>query len=552
MARDRFGRVCGLATLVFLFGLTVVTAAPVQVRHSDEAVNEGPDLSAAVDRVIVRFVAATDLDSAAQVLDASRYRIMRPLMPHLGIFLVGLQGLSVEAAIGDLSSNAAVRYAHPDHQLAPRSTYPNDPYFYKQWNLHNVGENGLAFKETGSCTFNCSQVAQTSCKGVCGEYSPDGCWCDEYCEMDASECCTDYSALCGTSCEGICGEESADGCWCDSECLVNEDCCSDYQQVCSGASGPAQPTGACGCASTCIDPKNCCWDACEGCGTCSAIVGADVDAPEAWDKGTDAVGDTEVVIAVVDSGFDLYHTDLKDNIWQNQLENIGFAGFDDDGNGYIDDYNGWNGAYGDGLIVPSYSGHGSKVIGVVGAVGNNGKGVSGIAWNAQMMVLVYGDPSGFVSSVVASYEYVRVQKQKWLDSDGSLGANVVVTNNSFGVEGFCSDEYTALVDSYEALGNVGVLSAAAAANTTQDQDEVGDVPSGCASDYIIAVTNLDHNNDLMLAGYGKTTVDLAAPGENVYTTVPDDGYENFYGTSAATGPSECLSGDSGHPVFWLV
>ncbi|HEX4924480.1 MAG TPA: S8 family serine peptidase, partial [Bdellovibrionales bacterium] len=207
--------------------------------------------------------------------------------------------------------------------------------------------------------------------------------------------------------------------------------------------------------------------------------GADIKAIEAWKLGTggkDKLG-ADIVVAVVDGGVDVAHQDLAANIWTNSKEIAG-NGKDDDGNGYVDDIYGWNAFNNNGTITKDY--HATHVAGTVGAVGNNNKQVTGVNWNVKIMSIV--GASGNTATVAKAYGYVAAQKKLFLESKGQKGANVVVTNSSFGVDyGDCaSATYKAWNDLYDYMGSLGILSAAATANLNIDVDVKGDVPTGCA------------------------------------------------------------------------
>lgn len=260
-----------------------------------------------------------------------------------------------------------------------------------------------------------------------------------------------------------------------------------------------------------------------------------IDATTAWDRfgtgGVDAAGN-EIVVAVVDGGVDLKHPDLEQNIWINKAEIPG-NGIDDDGNGYIDDVNGWN-AYNDTGGVVSER-HGTHVAGTIGAVGNNGIHGTGVNWNVKMMAV--NGSSGTTSVVLKAYGYVLKQKQLWLSSGGKLGANVVATNSSFGVDyADCkSGSYPAWNDMYNEMGKVGILSAIATANNHVDVDTEGDVPTGCDSEYIISVTNTENTGKLSdYAGWGTHTIDIAAPGTDIFSTLPNNRWGALSGTSMST------------------
>ncbi|MBY0517520.1 MAG: S8 family serine peptidase [Bacteriovoracaceae bacterium] len=259
-----------------------------------------------------------------------------------------------------------------------------------------------------------------------------------------------------------------------------------------------------------------------------------IGAQQAWELGTGGHNSDhdDVVVAVVDNGSDINHEDLKANIWVNAGEIPG-NGKDDDGNGKIDDVNGWN-AYNNNAEIPVGM-HGTHVSGIVGAEGNNGKYTTGVNWDVKIMPVAAS--SGETAVVLKGYNYVLEQKKLWLSTGGRKGANVVSTNSSFGVDAAkCTDaEYKVWNDIYEAMGQVGILSAAATANQAWDIDATGDVPTSCESDFIIAVTNTDKNDNLYRqAGWGKTHVDIGAPGTDVFSTVPGNQARNLTGTSMAT------------------
>ncbi len=250
----------------------------------------------------------------------------------------------------------------------------------------------------------------------------------------------------------------------------------------------------------------------------------------AWDFGQ---GSRDFVVSVVDGGCMISHADLAASLYTNAAEAGGVAGVDDDGNGYVDDLHGWN-AFNNNGTIPN-DGHGTHVNGIVGAVGNNGLGVAGVNWNVTLMPVA--GASGTTSTVVKAYNYVLAQKQKWLATGGAAGANAVSTNSSFGVDyGNCaSPAYAPWNDAYNAMGAVGILSCAATANLNINIDVTGDVPTGCASPYMVAVTNTT-STDVKNSGaaYGLTTIDLGAPGTGINSTYSSGGYTSMTGTSMAS------------------
>ncbi len=262
--------------------------------------------------------------------------------------------------------------------------------------------------------------------------------------------------------------------------------------------------------------------------------GADIKAPEAWDVttgGTDHAGN-HIVVAIVDGGMELTHNDLKDNLWVNNKE-IPNNKIDDDGNGYIDDYNGWN-AYDSNGNIPSNF-HGTHVAGIVGAKADNNRQVAGVNWNVKLMAVAAA--SGNTSEVLEGYGYIIAQKKLWLSSNGTKGANIVVTNSSFGVDfANCkSDEFKLWNEVYNSMGELGILSAVATANMNINVDQEGDVPTGCDSPYLVTVTNTTIDNlKSEYAGYGAKSIDLGAPGENILSTISGNSTSHLSGTSMAT------------------
>ncbi len=257
---------------------------------------------------------------------------------------------------------------------------------------------------------------------------------------------------------------------------------------------------------------------------------SDIDAPEAWDlctSGVTALGDT-VVIAIVDDGSSLTHEDLR--FWKNWHEIPG-NGQDDDHNGYIDDYHGWNALAHNGTI-PSAS-HGTHVTGIAAARGNNATGVSGVNWDAHVLPVVGSAASEAV--VIEAYGYVLEMRARYNETGGERGAFVVVENTSFGIDHGDPAQYPLWCDLYDALGEEGVVSTAATANQAWNIDVVGDMPTACPSDYLITVTSTTIGNDIYYrAAWGLTTIDLGAPGDIILSTDVGNTYANRTGTSQAS------------------
>lgn len=251
---------------------------------------------------------------------------------------------------------------------------------------------------------------------------------------------------------------------------------------------------------------------------------------QVWDQttgGTTATGDT-IVVAVLDGGFDIHHQDLVENLWVNRDEIPG-DGLDNDENGLVDDYLGWN--FADNSPDHPTDLHGTAVAGIIGAVGNNQIGITGINWQLRLMLLT----TVTVSDVIEAYNYVIHQRELFTASNGEKGALVVATNASFGLaEVFCAEQ-PIWGSMYDLLGKAGILTAAATSNSPVNVDIVGDMPSTCPSPFLITVLNTDPWDEKeSQSGFGQTSIDLGAPGVSIYTTHPNDKYGTFNGTSAAT------------------
>ncbi len=257
---------------------------------------------------------------------------------------------------------------------------------------------------------------------------------------------------------------------------------------------------------------------------------ADIDATDAWDittGGLTAYGDT-IVLAIIDNGADLTHEDLV--FWKNYAE-IPDNGIDDDNNGYVDDYDGWN-AYNHNGEVPIGNGHGTHVCGIAGAHGNNEIGVTGVNWNVQ--ILPIAGSSTTESVVVEALSYMYVIREQYDQTDGAEGAFVVADNCSFGVDHGDPADYPIWEAMYDSVGRLGILSEAATANANWDIDMEGDVPTAFTTDYMISVTNTNKYDQKASAGYGLTTIDLGAPGTSILSTVNNSLYNYKSGTSMAT------------------
>ena len=270
---------------------------------------------------------------------------------------------------------------------------------------------------------------------------------------------------------------------------------------------------------------------------------ADIDAPEAWDLST---GGGSTVVGVIDSGVDYNHPDLKANMWVNPFEIAG-DGVDNEGNGYVDDVHGANFITGSGNPMDD-QGHGTHVAGTIGGVGNNTTGMTGVNWNGQVMGLKFlaADGYGTGADAIEALYYTMDMKRR--------GVNVTVTNNSYGGEPFSRAFYDAL----KASGDAGQLFIAASGNgdwlgrhinndttphfpssyghngVTFDDPATGTVESLPSLDNVIAVTATDANDAKGSFGnYGAKSVDLGAPGVEIWSLAIGGGYKYNTGTSMA-------------------
>ena len=259
---------------------------------------------------------------------------------------------------------------------------------------------------------------------------------------------------------------------------------------------------------------------------------ADIDSDLAWDittGGLTALGDT-IVVCVIEGG-NLMHNDLVDNTWYNHNEIPG-NGIDDDNNGYIDDYKGWNvQSESDGGVY--IGGHGTNVMGMIGAKGNNELGGAGINWDVKIMS-VAGEDLSNEASIVAAYTYPLVQRMLYNETQGENGAFVVVTNASWGIDGGDPEDYPIWSAIYDTLGVHGILNCGATSNNNVNVDVVGDVPTAVPSDYMISVTATNSYDQRTFSGYGVKTIDLGAPGQDVSTSSGSNGMTTTSGTSFAS------------------
>ncbi|MGM3304572.1 S8 family peptidase [Anabaena sp. WFMT] len=241
--------------------------------------------------------------------------------------------------------------------------------------------------------------------------------------------------------------------------------------------------------------------------------GADlVNAPAAWERGHTGQG---IVVAVLDTGVDYNHTDLNDNIWTNSKEIAG-NGIDDDGNGYIDDIQGWNFNSTNNNVLDD-NGHGTHVSGTI-AGENNGSGVTGIAYNAKIMAVKVLDENG-------SGSYSNIAKGIYYAVDN--GANVI--NLSLGG----NSGNNTLKSALEYASSKGVIVVMAAGNNSESTPSY---PARYADNLGIAVGAVDKNNNLTDFSNRSGSQEIkyvTAPGQDIYSTVPNNQYATYSGTSMA-------------------
>ena len=248
-------------------------------------------------------------------------------------------------------------------------------------------------------------------------------------------------------------------------------------------------------------------------------------AQQVWDNFT--TGSTNVVVGVMDQGIDFNHDDLQANMWINPGEIPG-NGIDDDQNDCIDDIRGCN------FIVNNPNGnifsgsnlevHGSHVAGIIGAAGNNGIGVTGLNWTTRLMSLKFLDPngSGDTGAAMDACTYAVEMRQLWQSSGGTKGANIRVVNASFGGAEFSSQFATSI----SALNTAGILFVASAGNTDDGTREpnnnlIPHFPSDFDLPNIISVASTNQSEALSdFSHFGRTAVDLGAPGEGILSTTP--------------------------------
>lgn len=250
-----------------------------------------------------------------------------------------------------------------------------------------------------------------------------------------------------------------------------------------------------------------------------------IAAPTAWDLST---GSSDVVVADIDTGMRYTHADLAANVWTNPGE-INMNGVDDDNNGFIDDYYGWDFRFNDADPIDE-NGHGTHTAGTIGAVGNNMIGVVGVNWTVRLMTIKIYSAGGADSTsamLIAAYQYVTMMKNR--------GINIRVTNNSYGSCPEACGYDQATRDALDALGEAGVLNVFAAGNSGINNDITPHYPSSYTLPTILSVGG-STSTDSRIYNFGAVSVDLAAPASGIRSTTwtSNTSYGNLSGTSMAT------------------
>jgi thermitase len=237
-----------------------------------------------------------------------------------------------------------------------------------------------------------------------------------------------------------------------------------------------------------------------------------VAATTAWDHRTKCGR-----LATLDSGAQLNHPDLKANLWHNPDEIKG-NNKDDDHNGYVDDYYGVDIYDGSGGGADA-DGHGTHVAGIIGARGNNAVGVAGVCWQAQIMPIRFMNANGRGSTTdaVAGIEYAIHEHAK-------------IVNCSFGA----SSKSSALEDAVKDAKSAGVLLVVAAGNDSESIDKTPEYPAAYTYANILTVAATTASDTLAsFSNFGSKSVDLAAPGDSIWSTYLGSGYKQLSGTSMA-------------------
>lgn len=248
-------------------------------------------------------------------------------------------------------------------------------------------------------------------------------------------------------------------------------------------------------------------------------------AGEAWVTKTDC---SSVYVGIIDEGLMFNHEDLAGNVWANPYDPV--DGVDNDGNGYIDDFHGWDFAGNDNTVFDgSGDDHGTHVSGTIAAKGANGNGVAGVCWQIRLISVKFlGRNGGTTANAIKAVNYIT-------DLKTTHGLNIAATNNSWGGGGYSIGLYNAI----ESAGVANILFVAAAGNSGVNIDSSPQYPASYPSANIISVAAIDKSGNLASwSNYGSPSVDLGAPGVSIWSTVPNkknqSAYSSYSGTSMAT------------------
>lgn len=244
--------------------------------------------------------------------------------------------------------------------------------------------------------------------------------------------------------------------------------------------------------------------------------GIDVDAVRAWAMET---GNPDMVVAVIDTGVDYTHPDLRANAWINQAEANGQPGVDDDGNGVVDDIHGYNAITGSGDPMDDH-GHGTHCAGTIGAKGNDGAGIVGVAWDVKLMGAKFLDAngSGTLENAIKAIDYTT-----------KMGARIL--SNSWGGGGFSQ----ALRDVIQRSHDAGALFVAAAGNEANNNDSNPSYPATYDVPNVLSVAAINSTGRMAsFSSFGRTKVHVGAPGVAVTSSVLGGRYATWDGTSMAT------------------
>lgn len=247
-------------------------------------------------------------------------------------------------------------------------------------------------------------------------------------------------------------------------------------------------------------------------------IGADMNVARLWSEGY--TGSRKIKVAIVDTGVDIEHEDLKENIFTNEGE-IPDNGIDDDHNGLIDDIHGWNfsepNTIGNGDVQDVFN-HGTHVAGIIGAKGNNGIGVAGINWNVSLIPIRYTNDQGgaTVEAAIRAINYAVLMK-----------ADII--NCSWGM----AVESKELHDAFMRASDQGILIVASAGNSAVNNDKMPIVPAAYTDiSNLVSVAATDNTDELaFFSNFGLKSVALAAPGFAIMSTLKDSSYGYLSGTS---------------------